>query len=97
MTESSRLRILQALLGGALLAAAACAGAREVRMQGPNGDSGTCPDAVAQDDQDPAPAPHATRRQSAPEKPKATPMVRSGGDATTARPRWHSILPGMFR
>ncbi len=77
---------------------AAASPPREVRMHGPNGDGGTCPEAVADDDADAAPAPQAHRRaSSAGEKAKATPMMRSGDGGGSARPRWHSILPGMFR
>jgi hypothetical protein len=75
---------------------AAAAPPREVRLQGPNGDSGTCPDAAIADD-DHAPAPQAHKRASASERAKATPTLRSGDGGNTARPRWHSILPGMFR
>lgn len=80
-----------------LLAVSAGAAAREVRMQGPNGNGGTCPEATIDED---VHAPTVHRRATTREKAKATPMLRSasGGDGgNTARPRWHSILPGMFR
>lgn len=95
MTDSFRSRIACALLSGALVLLPAAAGAREVRLQGPNGNGGACPEAAV-DESDPAPAPQATKRAASAEKAKAAPMMRSGGDAP-ARPRWHSILPGMFR
>lgn len=95
MTTSFRPRIACVLLSGALLCLPTAASAREASLQGPNGNGGTCPEATV-DDQDPAPAPQAAKRGTARDKAKATPMVRSTGDAP-ARPRWHSILPGMFR
>lgn len=97
MTDSIRSRTARALLLGALLILSAGVSAREARLQGPNGDGGTCPE-VAAVDTDTAPAPAASKRAAVREKPKATPMSRggSGGESTT-RPRWHSILPGMFR
>ena len=76
-----------------LFALSAAAAPRDVRMQSPNGDGGTCPDAVAEAE---SPAPQAPKRAATREKAKATPMMRSGGDAS-AKPRWHSFLPGMFR
>lgn len=94
MTSSLRSRIACALLSGALVLLPAVAGAREVRLQGPNGNGGVCPEASI-DESDPVPLPQAAKRGPVREKPKATPMVR-GGDATH-RPRWHSILPGMIR
>lgn len=89
----------QCLAAAALIALSAAAGAREIRMQGPNGDGGACPTVAAETESAPAgtaakrPAGHRTG------KAKATPSARGGGDAgdATARPRWHSFLPGMFR
>jgi hypothetical protein len=80
-----------------LLSAGSMAGAREVRLHGPNGDGG-CPDAAtpaataAPAKSAATPAPHATKI-----KPVIT--VRGGGDdsSTSHAPRWHSFLPGMFR
>ena len=95
MTDSIRSRTARALLFGALLALSAGAGAREARLHGPNGDGGSCPEVAAEAETD-APAPVAPKRSANREKAKATPMVRSGGEGAT-RPRWHSILPGMFR
>lgn len=74
------------------------AGAREVRLQGANGDGGDCRELRTQQQEDPAsavtakPPAHAAARG----KTGTAPMARSGGD-TSARPRWHSFLPGMFR
>lgn len=85
------------LLVATLLAlSAGAAAAREVRMQGPNGEGGACPEAAAEEDGS-GPAPRANRRAGAREKAKAAPMLRSGEGGSAARPRWHSILPGMFR
>lgn len=94
MTSILRSRIACALLSGAFVLLPAAAHAREVRLQGPNGDGGTCPEASLEES-DTVPLPQAAKRGPLREKPKATPMVR-GGDATS-RPRWHSILPGMIR
>lgn len=84
----------------ALLLICACAGvsAREVRLQSPNGETGTCPELQAQaatPKAAPAPAP-------ARSKPAAKPAATSqggGGEASVRGqgPRWHSFLPGMFR
>lgn len=74
--------------------------AREVRLQGPNGEGGTCPTAAATEAEVADPA-VAGKRASTRAKAKAAPMSRSsgGGDGsdTANRPRWHSFLPGMFR
>ncbi len=79
-----------------MLAVSAGVGAREVRLQGPNGTGGTCPEAAVEDDA-PASAPKAHKRAATGAKAKATTMLRSDNGGTAARPRWHSILPGMFR
>jgi hypothetical protein len=80
-----------------LLSAGSMAGAREVRLHGPNGDGG-CPDAAT-----PATA-AAPTKAAAPttthtEKIKPVITVRGGGDdnGVSHAPRWHSFLPGMFR
>lgn len=91
--------VLPSTLALALLALSMGAVAREVRHQGPNGDGGDCPIAAAEAETGtPAPA----RRAADPRgKAKASPMVRGSGgndgEGATARPRWHSFLPGMFR
>jgi hypothetical protein len=80
-----------------LLSAGSMAGAREVRLHGPNGDGG-CPDAAT-----PATAavPTKTTAPTATHASKIKPVVtvRGGGDdtSTSHAPRWHSFLPGMFR
>ena len=94
MTSTLRSRIACALLSGALVLLPAVAAAREVRLQGPNGDGGACPEASIEEP-DALPLPQGSKRGPVREKQKAAPMVR-GGDATS-RPLWHSILPGMIR
>lgn len=83
-----------------LLCACTSVSARNVALQSPNGETGTCPEVENQAVETPAPkAKHANARA----KPAAKPAPASqggGGDATTSRgqgPRWHSFLPGMFR
>jgi hypothetical protein len=85
----------------ALLLICACAGvsAREVRLQSPNGETGTCPQAEA------APATDVKHiRAAGPARKPAGKPTRAqgggGGDDASIRnqgPRWHSFLPGMFR
>ena len=89
---------LSLLLPMLLFAAAMPASAREVSKQGPNGNGGSCPGvAAAAIDTDAEPIATAKRDPApAPSRTKAAPMMRSG-DSDTARPRWHSFLPGMFR
>lgn len=82
----------------ALLLICACAGvsAREVRLQSPNGETGTCPELQAQA-ATPKAAPAPVRSKPA-AKPAAT--TQGGGGEASVRgqgPRWHSFLPGMFR
>jgi len=79
-----------------LLCASSLATAREVRMHGPNGDGGTCPEAAASAAATPAAAKHAPV-VNRPGKARAPAAFRNGGDDTTRTPRWHSFLPGMFR
>lgn len=103
MTACLRRNALLAFAATGLLALSTVAAAREVRLQGPNGDGGTCPEAAAAaaaaagadtGSTPPARRPAGTHAGKA----KATPMVRGNGDAeAAARPRWHSFLPGMFR
>lgn len=94
MTVPCRSRTARLLLAASLFALSAGASARDVRMHGPNGDGGSCPDATEETDA-PVPAPKRTQA-GARDKAKSAPMMRSAGDSTT-RPRWHSFLPGMFR
>jgi hypothetical protein len=80
-----------------LLSAGSMAGAREVRLHGPNGDGG-CPDAaIPATGAAPAKAAAPTAAHANKIKPVIT--VRGGGDdtSTSHAPRWHSFLPGMFR
>lgn len=82
-----------------LLSAGSMAGAREVRLHGPNGDGG-CPDAATSA---PAAAPGKASTTPARHADKIKPVitVRGGGggddSGTSHAPRWHSFLPGMFR
>ena len=81
-----------------LLSAGSMAGAREVRLHGPNDDGG-CPDG-ATPTAAAAPAKAATPTAAhATSKIKPVITVRGGGDDSTTShaPRWHSFLPGMFR
>lgn len=89
--------LLPCLLLGAVGSAAA--GARDVRMHGPNGDGGGCTDTTQ-----PATPAHAattkpaTTTTSHAGKVKPVIGVRGGGDdGGSHAPRWHSFLPGMFR
>jgi hypothetical protein len=72
--------------------------ARDFKMSGPNGDGGSCPEAISAGIVDDTLAPRAAKRSP----------VGAGGDRAAATrgaeaesvvrpPRWHSFLPGMFR
>lgn len=97
MEAAVMVRLCLALL---LICACAAVSAREVRLQTPNGETGTCPEVeastvpAAAPKSAPAPAP-------ARAKPAAKPATTQGGggDASVRSqgPRWHSFLPGMFR
>jgi hypothetical protein len=80
-----------------LLSAGSMAGAREVRLHGPNGDGG-CPDGATPAAAAPAKAATPTAAHAT-SKIKPVITVRGGGDDSTTShaPRWHSFLPGMFR
>ena len=82
-----------------LLCACTSVSARNVALQSPNGESGTCPEVESQAVETPAPkAKHANARAKPAAKP--APASQGGGEATAPRgqgPRWHSFLPGMFR
>jgi hypothetical protein len=80
-----------------LLSAGSMAGAREVRLHGPNGDGG-CPDAATPATAA-APTKAATSTTTHTDKIKPVITVRGGGDdnGVSHAPRWHSFLPGMFR
>ena len=91
-------------LASSLLLLCLCTGAyaRDLRMHGPNGDGGSCPDESSAPLANLAPSPKAM--PAAPVhragKPKAPTALRSGGggdDIGMHAPRWHSFLPGMFR
>jgi hypothetical protein len=84
-----------------LVCVSATAGARDIRMQGANGDGGRCPEVAAAaaeatastDKAHPAAAAPASRSKVA--KPAS---ARGGSDTPRiSAPRWHSFLPGMFR
>jgi hypothetical protein len=82
-----------------LLCASAMAGAHEVRMHGPNGDGGSCPDPKEVPAAVVAPAAKSSVSAVGHAKAKAPPAFRAGADddSSTHMPRWHSFLPGMFR
>ncbi len=81
-----------------LLLACFAVSAREVRLHGPDGDGGACPDALGAPSIIPA-----TSKMHHPSvinhgKPKApSPIRASDEDGAPHMPRWHSFLPGMFR
>ena len=86
-----------------LLCASTAVAARDIRMQGSNGDGGHCPeiaaavaDAEAKSSKPRTPARTTTR---AAKPAKVAPSVRgdSDGGGRSQAPRWHSFLPGMFR
>jgi hypothetical protein len=82
-----------------LLCISSIVSARDVRLHGPNGDGGACPDATPVTA---VPATAATKPTPATpgrSKAKAPILFRAGGDDDIGphTPRWHSFLPGMFR
>lgn len=82
-----------------LTSAGAMAGAREVRLHGPNGDGG-CADATTPAATAAAPAKSTSTPARPADKIKPVITVRGGGgddSGTSHAPRWHSFLPGMFR
>jgi hypothetical protein len=93
-TQGSRYLLLCLLL----LSASSMAGAREVRLHGPNGDGG-CPDTATPATAAAAPTKVATPTTTHADKIKPVITVRGGGDdnGVSHAPRWHSFLPGMFR
>jgi hypothetical protein len=69
--------------------------AREVRLQGANGDGGTCPEAAAEVVVQPR---SKGKRATIATPDKAKPTTYRGDDGSGVRaPRWHSFVPGMFR
>lgn len=100
---SCLLMLSAALLSVGVLSAGALAEVRDVRMHGPNGDSGSeCIEADAAD-ASATTVPAAKQATASPTKPAASTRikpvvtVRGGDDGTTHAARWHSFLPGMFR
>ncbi|MCL1634703.1 hypothetical protein M2650_08685 [Luteimonas sp. SX5] len=93
-------RLCLALL---LICACAAVSARDVRMQTPNGETGTCPEPETSVAAAPKTAPASTPARGA--KPASKPAsaantTQGGGGEAAVRsqgPRWHSFLPGMFR
>ena len=90
------------LLSIALLCASGQVLASESRQIGPDGD-GTCPETAANgndvtDEVDPdAAAAPARRTQKAKPAPTSRASGGNGGGQRSNAPRWHSVLPGMFR
>lgn len=82
-----------------LLGASSVAMARDVRLQGANGDGGgDCPASAANPEIEPDVARPASKAVSSPaRKAKSAPSVRGNDSGTVRAPRWHSFLPGMFR
>ena len=81
-----------------MLLACFAVSARDVRMHGPNGDGGACPEASGLPSI--IPTTPATRHAPAMNhgKAKAPSSFRgSDDDGVPHMPRWHSFLPGMFR
>jgi hypothetical protein len=93
-TQGSRYLLLCLLL----LSASSMAGAREVRLHGPNGDGG-CPDTATPATAAAAPPKDATPSTTHADKIKPLNNVSGGGDDNgfSHAPRWDSFLPGMFR
>lgn len=80
-----------------LLAASSAAMAREVRLNGANGNGGDCPEALASE----TATPHTIGKRPAAAtrgKAKAPATFRGSSDDNISRtPRWHRFLPGMVR
>ncbi len=94
-------RLCLALL---LICACAVVSAREVHLQTPNGETGTCPEpetsaTTAAPKAAPAPAPARSAKPAGKQAAASGTTQGGGGDATVRSqgPRWHSFLPGMFR
>lgn len=89
-------RLLCCLL---LLGASSVAMARDVRLQGANGDGGGgCRASAADAGVEPDIPPPASKPVSAPaRKANSAPSLRGNDSDTVRAPRWHSFLPGMFR
>lgn len=97
MPATSRgFRLLFCLL---LLGASSAALARDIHLQGANGDGGgDCPAGSADTSVDPDIAHPAAKAAPSPSrKAKSAPSVRGNEPGNMRAPRWHSFLPGMFR
>lgn len=89
-------RLLFCLL---LLGASSVAMARDVRLQGANGDGGgDCPANGAGAEVEPDVTRPVSKAAASPaRKAKSVPSVRGNDPGAVRAPRWHSFLPGMFR
>ena len=77
------------------------AAARDIPLQGANGDGGRCPEVAeaASDASGVSSKAHASSPAQSP-RAKAAKPVSARGEGNSPRvsaPRWHSFLPGMFR
>jgi hypothetical protein len=92
------IRIAACLL---LVCVSTTAAARDIRMQGANGDGGRCPEVVAAAAEANATTGKAQPAASTPApRAKTTKPASARSEGDTPRisaPRWHSFLPGMFR
>ena len=88
------LRICLCLL---IVVASTTVAAREIKFSSPN--SGSCPDAAAAMEREPAARPATRAVSPTPAVKSSKPVLHS--DATSSgrmqSPRWHSFLPGMVR
>lgn len=71
--------------------------AREVRLQGANGDGGACPEANASEVVGPPRSKGKRAAVAAPDKAKPNGYRGDDGNGVMHAPRWHSFVPGMFR
>jgi len=76
--------------------------ARDIRMMGANGDSGSCQDTSSQaagSQNKPSTSKAVADAAKTHAKPGTTHAAIGGGDGVSdvRPPRWHSFLPGMFR
>ena len=77
-----------------LLAVPYMAGARELRIH--NANSG-CADGVLESSAAPTSGSSSVRRSPTRDAAGEAPIMRGASQDDATRPRWHSILPGMFR
>jgi hypothetical protein len=83
-----------------LVCFSATAVARDIRLQGANGDGGRCPEvAAAAAEANASGKAHPAAAAPAPRTKVAKPASARGESETPriSAPRWHSFLPGMFR